>query len=658
MCEVTQPTLPADRRATEIRHLDAVYEMPVYRTREDWEARAQALREQILVATGLWPMPERTPLNSRIFGRVEREGYTVEKVYLETLPGFFLCGNLFRPPKRRRPVPGILHPHGHTPLQIGRLDHAEAVGSTLARLGCVMFAYDMVGFVDTNQIPHTYGGRREALWGLSLMGLQLWNSIRATDFLASLPDVDPARIGCAGASGGGTQTFMLTALDPRIAACVPVVMVSSLMQGGCLCENAPGLRLDTNNMEIAALAAPRPQLLVAATGDWTRLTPEVEYPAIRSIYRLFGAEDRLAYRIFDGPHGYERPAREAVCAWFARWFLGIEDPERCREGTYPRDRPLDLLVWYGLAPPKRRLHEQALTKNLIRSAKKRLAALRPRDEAGLRRLRSTLGVALRRALAAEYPAPEAVTAQPRETVAIAAGTARFLTLAREGRGDAVPALLLQPTGEPKEKADAANLAVLLVHARGKAAVADPLSGRLSPLARACLRRGAPVLTLDCFGTGESPLPSPDPRLRFLDTYNRTLTANCVQDLLTGLAYLRGLRPGAPVALVGSGLAGLWAILAAGLAAPETLIADVARLDPQDDDAFLRHLYVPSLRSAGDLEAACALAYPCRLFLHNTGGKFRALWAAGLYRELGKASRLRIVAHRASLTDLVDWIFRA
>lgn len=655
MSHDTHPTNHADRRATEIRHLDTVYQMPVYRTRAEWEARAQALREQILVATGLWPMPERTPLNPRLFGRVEREGYSVEKVYLETLPGFYLCGNLFRPRKPKGRLPAVLHPHGHTPLQVGRLDHAEAVGSTLARLGCVMFAYDMVGFVDTNQIPHTYGGRREALWGLSLMGLQLWNSLRATDFVISLPEVDPARIGCAGASGGGTQTFMLTAIDQRIAACAPVVMVSSIMQGGCLCENAPGLRIDTNNMEIAALATPRPQLLVAATGDWTRLTPRVEYPAIRSIYRLYDAEDRLAYRIFDAPHGYERPAREAVCAFFARWFLGIEDPAQCQEGAYPRDRVLDLLVWYGLTPPRGRLDEEGLTKHLIKSARKRLDALRPRDEQGLRRLRDTLGVALQRALAAEYPSPETVTADTREHATLAEGTARRLILARKGHGDAVPALLLQPAAQTKEEAGAGDFAVLLVHARGKAAVADLATGRLSRLARACLRRGAPVLTLDCFGTGESPAPWPDPRLQFLDTYNRTLTANRVQDLLTGLAFLRGLGPKARVALVGCGQAGLWAMLAAGLAAPDALVADAAHFDPQDDEAFLKHLYVPSLRSAGDLEAACALAYPCRLFIHNTGGKFRASWARGLYQALGAAPFLRVTAQRASLRETVAWI---
>src|SRR6185503_17658721 len=126
--------------------------------------------------------------------------------------------------------------------------------------------------------------RTDQLWNISLMGLQTWNSIRALDFLESLRDVDKKRLACTGESGGGTQTFMLGAIDDRLAAQVPVVMVSSTMQGGCLCENAPGLRVQYYNVEIAAAAAPRPQLLVSAKGDWTTKTMEVEGPDIERVY--------------------------------------------------------------------------------------------------------------------------------------------------------------------------------------------------------------------------------------------------------------------------------------------------------------------------------------------------------------------------------------
>ena len=150
--------------------------------------------------------------------------------------------------------------------------------------------------------------------------------MRAVDFLLSLDDVDPERIGCTGESGGGTQTFMLAAIDPRVRVVAPVNMISAHFQGGCVCENAPGLRSSTYNVEIAALAAPRPMLMVSATGDWTANTPSVEYPAVRSIYRLYDAGDRLDWVQVDAPHNYNAESRDHVYRWFARWFLG--DAER------------------------------------------------------------------------------------------------------------------------------------------------------------------------------------------------------------------------------------------------------------------------------------------------------------------------------------------
>lgn len=645
MSQINSATRP-DRRATEIRHLDMPYTMPVYPTREAWVARAAALREQILVATGLWPAPEKTPLQAEVVGRLERDGYTIDKVRLQTLPGFYLCGNLFRPHRLTTLAPGILHPHGHTPLPVGRLAHAEAVGATLARLGCVTFAYDMIGYLDTDQLPHTFGGQREGLWGISLMGLQLWNSIRATDFLLSLPQIDPARIGCAGASGGGTQTFLLAAVDERIAVTVPAVMVSTTMQGGCLCENAPGLRLDTHNVEIAALTAPRPMLLIAATGDWTSRTPEVEYPAIREIYRLYDADERLACTIFDGPHGYERDSREAVYAWFARWFLGIDDLQQCREAVHPsRDGWHELLVHDGSTPLPARLDAGGLTRQMITAAQQRHAALQPQDASDLQRLRRTLGVTLQHALAATSPAPEEINAE----VHNCEGAVTRLTLGRDSYGDALPAVLLMPA------AAANGVGVLLVDERGIAAIVDSGSGALSPLASACLQHGCTVLSIDCFASGESPIPIADPHYKYPDTYNRTITANRVQDILTALAWLRGVHGVTRVAVVGAGQAGLWAMLAAGIAAPDALVADAAHFARQDDAAFLAYCAVPSLRNAGDFETACALAYPCRLFIHHTGDTFRLHWAPTLYQASNATQSIRLLSEQAQLDAILHWI---
>ena len=194
---------------------------------------------------------------------------------------------------------------------------------SLARNGFVVFTYDMIGYNDSRQLEHRlFGGPREKLWGLSMAGLQLWNGIRGVDFLESLPYVKRDAIGATGASGGGTQVFLLAAVDQRVAVAAPVNMISLHMQGGCLCENQPGLRLDTNNVEIAATIAPRPLLMVSATGDWTTNTMEREYPAVRAIYSLVGAADRVHGVRFEAPHNYNRDSREAVYAWMARWLQG------------------------------------------------------------------------------------------------------------------------------------------------------------------------------------------------------------------------------------------------------------------------------------------------------------------------------------------------
>jgi len=292
---------PVDRRTTEPRHLDLPYTFDAPESREEWVARAAYLKKHILCSAGLCPEPPRGQLNARVFGLVDRGDHTVEKVYFESLPGFYVTGNLYRPKKTSGKSPGLLNTHGH--WDWGRLErgvdasHPERAQS-FAKLGFVTFSYDMVSYGDAVTFGESRGieghrsvgwGDRESLWGLSLMGLQLWNSLRAVDFLVSLPDVDLGRIGITGESGGGTQTFLLTAVDSRITASSPVNMISAHMQGGCACENAPNLRVDTNNMEIGVLAAPRPLLLIAATGDWTKDTLTLEFPAIRSVYRLLGA---------------------------------------------------------------------------------------------------------------------------------------------------------------------------------------------------------------------------------------------------------------------------------------------------------------------------------------------------------------------------------
>ena len=648
-----------DQRFLHIRHTDMHYTMPKYETLEDWQKRAEELRTHILVSNGLWPQPEKTPLNPRIFNRIEREDYTVEKIFFESYPNFYVTGNLYKPKGKTPPFPGIVCPHGHWGR--GRLNNDER-GSVpgrcinFAKQGCVVFSYSMVGYNDSQQLDHKYGAdERLNLWGINLMGLQLWNSIRAVDFITSLPEVDVERIGCTGASGGGTQTFMLTAVDERIKVAAPVNMISAHFQGGCLCENAPLLRLDTYNVEIGALAAPRPLIMISATGDWTKNTLENEYPAIGEIYRLFNAEDKIHSVRIDAPHNYNLQSREAVYAWFGRWLLNEEDASKFKEKPFEVEKDEDLLVFAKRSLPPEAVDSDGLTSMLIKDRRAQLQTFLPKDKESFNLLKHVYGKAMKHTLAASMPSVSELIVESKGVIDIGNFKIERLLLGRKGVGDRIPATLYMP-----KKTWRRRNATLIVHPCGKAALVDSQSVAPASLVRSLLEKGQAVLLIDCFNIGEHVLSGEakdrSEGYRYFTTFNHTDLALRVQDILTSLAYLDSRKDIKRVNLLGLKQAGLWYLLARSQAIRvAATVVDVAQFDCDSDSVYLEEMYIPNLRRAGDFAVAGALTAPGKLFIHNTGNAFKTNFIKNAYHAAGVDKKLVCMPEKATETELVQRI---
>lgn len=341
-------------------------------TAPQWVARADAIRAHVLAVLDL-PTLDRGGRNSLGASRrgplraVEsparaHDGYLVQNVAFRSFEGSNVTGNLYLPAITRGPSPAVLCPHGHFGASgadpEGRFRRDMQVRcAALARMGAVVFAYDMVGWGESDIAEHDHP---------AALPLQCWNSIRALDYLSTRPDVDPARIAVTGASGGGTQSFLLTALDDRVAVSVPCVQVSAHFFGGCACETGlpihTGPGLITSNVEIAAMAAPRPMLIISDGADWTSSTPEVEFPAIREVYAAVGAGGLVANAHFQGEGHDYGPSKRLAMYEFVAAHLGL-DLHRIRDGrggideSFVTVEPREQLCAYGhgtVSPAPRR----------------------------------------------------------------------------------------------------------------------------------------------------------------------------------------------------------------------------------------------------------------------------------------------------------------
>lgn len=698
--------LPADKRLAEPKDLDGYFPLAVPASLDQWQKRAEQVRRQVKVASGLWPMPESTPVNAVVHGRVDRNEYTVDRVYLESYPGHFVTGSLYMPKGRSGKLPAVLCPHGH--WANGRFFEDSIVNARkqivegaerfvnsgryplqarcvqLARMGCIVFHYDMIGRADSQQLSgdliHGYGKIRPQMetadnWGFfsaqaelrlqSVMGLQTYNSVRALDWLCSRPDVDASRIGVTGASGGGTQTFMLGAVDSRPAVAFPAVMVSTAMQGGCTCENCSLLRIDTGNIELAGLFAPKP-LGMTGADDWTKEIATKGLPELKQLYKLFGAEANVMARpLVQFPHNYNYVSRGVMYSWFNKHLkLGYADP--IVEEDFVPLSIAEMTVWDDKhpRPPHGDDYERSLIKTITADSQRQLAAVQPSDSSTLGKFREVVGGAV-----------EVLIGHSLADI----GTPEFEKTLEEDRGDYIefagllrnplhgqelPVAFLLPKNWNKR-------AVLWIDESGKAGLYGS-DGKPKAEIKKLLAAGTSVGGIDLFGQGEFVAAGQPPvknrRVKnprefagFTYGYNHPLFAQRVHDVLALVSFARSSehKPDR-IDLVGLDGAGPWVAAAAAVAGSEIdrLVVDTAGFRFQNLKNFDDAAFVPGAVKYGDLPALLALAAPRPLWLAGEKGDSAALVQKS-YSAAGQRGNLTEFAggEESETAEAVNWLLK-
>ncbi|HZL90737.1 MAG TPA: acetylxylan esterase [Pirellulaceae bacterium] len=679
--------LPADVRLEKPKDLDGYFPFAVPKSKEEWTKRAERVRRQMLVSQGLWPMPTKSPLNAVVHGKIDMGDYTVEKVYFESFPGFYVTGSLFKPKKIDGKAPGLLHPHGHwangrfhdkglaavqAEIKAGAekyedsgRNHLQARAVGAARLGCIVFQYDMIGYADSQQLPqslvHGFRTQRPDMndpknFGFfstpaeshleSAMGLQTWNSIRSLDFLLSLPEVDPQRIGISGASGGGTQTFMLAAVDDRVSLAFPAVMVSTAMQGGCTCENACVLRVDTGNIEFAALFAPKPLGLTAAD-DWTKEMRSKGFPELKAHYTLMGAPDNvfLLDRTEFG-HNYNYVSRSAYYTWLNKHFkLGHEEP--IVEQDFSRLDVDKLTVWDAEHPKPAGGDdfERKLVKHWHDDAQQQLVAIAPKDKSSLEKWRKVAGGAIDAILGRSLPGKGEVEWDNfKETPQ--GDAVRFVGVLRnKTRGEELPVLFFLPKNWDRQ-------VVIWLSEKGKNGLVKDDGSPTAEVQR-LIDAGVSVCGVDLLFQGESladgtavsktrKVANNREFAGYTFGYNHTLFAQRVHDVLTVVGYVKHDDAHSAEKINLIALDGTGPIAAVALAQCEGAIRKAAidthgfRFAGVTD--YLDVSFLPGGAKYGDLPGILALAAPTNLSVSGETAESAAL-AAGAYVAAGAKNSL-------------------
>lgn len=694
--------VPNDARLGALKTLNDHFPFVVPDNAGAWYSRADALRRRVLVANGLWPMPEKTPLHAVVYGKTERNGFTVEKVYFQSLPGHFVTGLLFRPSNpSTSPSPGVLSPHGHggrmqrhsdaeIVKQIAQgAEHFEKSGKTpklarcaqLARMGCVTFIFDMLGYADSRQISFEVAHRHKDArpeeresgkddWVFfspqadlrlqSIMGLQTWNGIRALDFLASLPDVDPERLGVTGGSGGGTQSIMLGAIDDRIKVSFPNGMVSTSMQGGCYCENCNLLRIGTGNVELAALFAPKPQAMTAAD-DWTRDMMTDGYPELKWLYAMIGNETDVYCRpMLHFKHNYNYVTRATMYQWMNRHLkLGLDDPVIEQDFEPLTDQ--QAAVWSDEHPAPTEVgipHERVVCRWLDDQATRQLDAIVPKDAESLESFRHQFGSAWRAIFDRGIPAQieyQAKGESQRDGLVLSKGLVRD-----PARGAELPLLTIRNANSTPETV------VIWSSGAGKSGAFDE-RGRPNALLTKLLDSKATVILPDLLHQGEFTKTGAVPdRQRLIEDqrsysaltfgYNRPLAVDRCADLLSIVAHAAKAQPG-KVRLLGTDDSAAWvapaAAIAGGTVGRAAIYTGGFRFETVQSYSDVN--FVPGAVKYGDLPVLLALRAPHQLAI--IGESMMPRIVSQTYTAAAATDAARLDSAKTISDATIEWLSR-
>ena len=517
-------------------------------TAEAARARQKAVRERWLAAIG--PFPERCPLNPKVTGTLEREGYRIEKVIYESRPRHHVTANLYLPAKGKRPFPGVLLPCGHS--HNGKASPAyQSACILLARHGFAVLCYDPIDqgerfqTLDARGKPlvggttaHTLVDVGARLVGGGTANFRIWDGIRSIDYLVSRPEVDAQRIGCTGNSGGGTMTCYLMATDERIFAAAPSCYVTSLervlptigAQDGEQNITAQ-VALGIEHADYVTVRAPKPTLVLTATKDFFSIDGSWEaFREAKRLYGILGHGERVDLFEYPDNHGFSQPRRQAMLRWMRRWLQGIDDAPVEPAAKLSTDAELQC------TPSGQVVHDLkgATTWDLnLQRAK----ALAPQRAAFWKDTPKAKCLAEVRRLAGIRLSTVVPPVQSVGTLRRAACVVEKLVIARKGEVP-VPALLFAPT-QKKGKLPA----VIYVDGRGKARDAAP-GGPVEKLAEA----GHVVLSIDCRGFGETAPTKPRryAGTEYRLTYAAVMLGRCllgqrVEDVLAALRVVAG-RP--------------------------------------------------------------------------------------------------------------------